>query len=226
VIYGWGDQPTHRSEFGDVRINLVGNYYINGPAKKSDYIFREAYPARTFLFERGNFHDADQDSTHNGKPVGLAADFKSTFRDFDDQDQILTPPDATPFNFFATVEGNVLPAEAAYARVISKAGASLWRDAIDTRITQAVVHRTGSLIDSQDSLRGLDGKLPGIDDLQSNQRPTNFDTDGDGMSDAFEREHGLNPNDAADGNSTNLSKEGYTNLEVYINSLIAKDKQP
>jgi hypothetical protein len=220
VIYGWGDQPTHRSEFGDVRINLVGNYYINGAAKKSDYIFREAYPARTYLFAQGNVHDADQDSSHNGKLVGLAADLKSTFRDFDDQDQILTPPNGKPFNFFATVESSVVPAEAAFVLVTSKAGASLARDAIDTRIMEAVNHRTGSLIDSQDTFRGADGKLPGIDDLPTTKRPADFDTDGDGMSNAFELEHSLNPHDASDGNGTNLSKNGYTNLEVYLNGLI------
>jgi hypothetical protein len=222
VIYGWGDQPTHRSEFGDVRINLVGNYYINGSAKRSDYIFREAYPARTFLFEQGNFHDPDQDSNHNGKPVGLAADLKTTFRDFDDQDQILTPPGGKPFNFFAPVVGKVLSAEAAFALVTSEAGASMARDTIDTRITEAVSHRTGSLIDSQDKFRGTDGKLPGIDDLPITNRPSDFDTDQDGMSNEFELKHGLNPNDPADGNGTNLSKDGYTNLEVYLNDL-AKD---
>jgi hypothetical protein len=226
VIYGWGDQPTHRNEFGDVRINLVGNYYINGKEKKSDYIFRESNPARTFLFGAGNFHDADQDSTHNGKAVGLAADLSRTFHEFDEQDQLLTPSGGKPYNFFATVDDSVMPAEAAYARVVSHVGASLSRDAIDNRIIESVIHRAGSLIDSQDKLRGPEGKLPGIDDLPATQRPADFDTDRDGMSNAFELEHGLNPNDAADGNGNNLSKDGYTNLEVYLNSLVPADKHP
>ena len=43
--------------------------------------------------------------------------------------------------------------------------------------------------------------------------------DHDGMPDAWEREHGLNPNLAADG--AQLSSDGmYTNLEVYLNSLV------
>lgn len=46
------------------------------------------------------------------------------------------------------------------------------------------------------------------------------DTDGDGMPDAWEDSKGLNKNDASDGNATNLSPEGYTNLEVYINGLV------
>lgn len=47
------------------------------------------------------------------------------------------------------------------------------------------------------------------------------DTDGDGMSDAWEAANGLNPKSSADGVKYNLSKE-YTNLEVYINSLVEK----
>jgi hypothetical protein len=46
------------------------------------------------------------------------------------------------------------------------------------------------------------------------------DTDADGMPDAWEQSKGLNPANAADRNQTNLSPEGYTNLEVYLNSLM------
>ena len=42
---------------------------------------------------------------------------------------------------------------------------------------------------------------------------------GHGMPDEWETAHSLNPNDASDGNTTN--EEGYTNLEVYMNALVA-----
>jgi len=211
VIYGWGDQPTHRSDLGEVRVNLVGNYYLTGPAKKSNYIFNEANPARTSLFHRGNML--------NGKPVGLADDVKQTFRDFDSQDTLVGATHGKPFNFFATVAGAVLPAEKAHNAVIRSAGASLTRDAIDSRITDAVVHRTGSIIDSQDVYRDTKGHIAGIDDLLTTKRGADFDTDADGMSSQFERQHGLNPDDPADGNATTLSKDGYTNLEMYLSEL-------
>jgi hypothetical protein len=224
VVYGWGDQPTHRSEQGEVRINLVGNYYVSGPKKASDYIFNEANPAPTLLYCEDNMLDADQDGVHNGKAVGLAADIRRTFRQFGDTDKLIGPTDGKPFSFFATVAAEVLPAEKAYARVIRHAGASLTRDAIDTQITNAVVHRTGSLIDSQEIFRDKNGRLSGIDDLQSSKRPTDFDADHDGMSDKFEIEHGLDPHDPADRNGNKLSKDGYTNLEVYLNGLVRDDK--
>ncbi|MBF0493483.1 MAG: choice-of-anchor D domain-containing protein [Deltaproteobacteria bacterium] len=44
------------------------------------------------------------------------------------------------------------------------------------------------------------------------------DSDNDGMPDAWEISHGLNPN-VDDHNGTNLSGEGYTNIEVYLNEL-------
>ena len=46
------------------------------------------------------------------------------------------------------------------------------------------------------------------------------DTDGDGIPDSWETNHGLKADDPSDGNATTLSSEGYTNLEVYMNSLV------
>ena len=45
------------------------------------------------------------------------------------------------------------------------------------------------------------------------------DTDGDGMPDEWEDSHGLDKNNKADGNQT--GEGGYTNLEFYLNSLVA-----
>jgi hypothetical protein len=221
VIY-WSLRPTHRSEFGQVRINLVGNYYIKAPGKVGDFIFDENYPATTLLYQEGNMLDGDQDATHNGKPVGMADDVAVSFKAFGREDKLIGPTHGKPFNFFASVASDVVPAERAYERVIRGVGSSLARDAIDSRIVQAVVHRTGSIIDTQEVFRDRGGQLAGIDDLVTQRRPTDFDTDGDGISDKFERAHGLNPNDAADRNGTQLSKAGYTNLEVYLDELASK----
>jgi hypothetical protein len=219
VVYGWGDQPTHRSDLGEVRINLVANYFVNGPSSKSDYIFNESNPARTLLFQKGNMLDDNGDASHDGRLVGRAADVRRVFRQFDRGDVLLGPAHGKPFNFFASVAHVVLPAEEAYARAVRAAGASLSRDAIDQRIIDALVHRTGALIDSQDIHRDAHGVLPGIDDLPEQRRPDDFDTDGDGMPDDFELEHQLDPGNPADSNSTTLSNIGYTNLEVYLNEL-------
>ncbi len=220
VIYGWSDQPAHRSDLGEVRINFVANYAVNGPWSGTDYIFNESNAARTLLFQQGNMLDADGDERLDGTLVGKAADIRRTFRQFDERDVLLGPSHGQPFNFYETVAPYVVPAEEAYARVVRAAGASLRRDAIDKRIIDSLVHRTGSLIDSQDVHRDERGVLAGIDELPNERRPVGFDTDGDGMPDEFEVERGLDAGNPADGNGTTLSGKGYTNLEVYLHELV------
>jgi hypothetical protein len=52
------------------------------------------------------------------------------------------------------------------------------------------------------------------------------DSDNDGMPDSWEIAHGLNPHDAKD--ATQLAKNGggYTNIEVYLNTVAEKGEKP
>jgi hypothetical protein len=73
--------------------------------------------------------------------------------------------------------------------------------------------------------------LPGLPDSQDDvggwedypvvHRSANWDSDNDGMPDGWEKSHGLNPNDSSDGNK-DWSRDGYTNLEKYLNSLVGE----
>ena len=216
VIFGWGIQPSRRSLLGDVRLNLIGNYYIVGPDTKTRYIFRESCSGTTGLYHKDNWLDTDQDSQHDGQPV----DQEKAFPGFGSGDRLVSAETGEPFNFLDGLSGVLQPACDTYDKILRHVGASLHRDAIDERIIRSVIERTGGMIDSQEELRGTDGTLRGLDDLQASQRPTGFDTDRDGMPNAFETYHGLDPNDPSDRNATELSTEGYTNLEVYLNSLV------
>jgi hypothetical protein len=221
VVYDWGDQAMYRSEYGDVRINLLGNAFICGPAKKANHFFREGTAGRTLLYQRGNWQDLDQNDRHDGQFVVQPEQIANAFEAFGDGDRLIS--EGEPFNFAGGITSMVLPATEAYARVIQFAGASLWRDAADERVVASVVHRTGRLINSQDEVRLAGGKLPGIDDLAVRRRPRDFDVDKDGIADDFERAHGLDPSNAGDGQASTLSKVGYTNLEFYLNQLAAPD---
>lgn len=137
-------------------------------------------------------------------------------------------------------------AETAYEKVRTYAGSSLYRDAVDARYMEEA--RTGTVTYHGDVAYVKDGKTysmsktEGIVDfindpdgeanpktasypeLPMNVRPADFDTDGDGMPDAWERANGLDPNDSSDGVKYTLDTEKgwYTNLEVYLSSLVEK----
>ncbi|MBQ2194552.1 MAG: pectate lyase, partial [Bacteroidales bacterium] len=108
-----------------------------------------------------------------------------------------------------------------------KVGASLARDAVDTRIVDEVRNGTWS------GKQGSGGSTNGIIDSQedvggwpsykatSAQTAAVKDTDGDGMPDAFEDEAGLDKNNAADGKAITLDKNNrYTNLEMYLHYIV------
>ena len=116
-------------------------------------------------------------------------------------------------------------AEDAYDRVLKYAGASLSRDeydemmVADTRdgVASCIVKGIGKgLINSQDDITYADGStgFPTLNSLEAKA-----DTDGDGMPDEWETANGLNPNDPEDGPAA--AENGYTNLENYLNSLVA-----
>ena len=121
-------------------------------------------------------------------------------------------------------------AEQAYERVLDYAGASLHRDWVDQLMVsdtrQGVASFTGKangdnpgIIDSQEDNRPADAPADWQPWPVLNSDPCPTDTDQDGMPDEWENANGLNPNDKADGACD--SGNGYTNLEVYMNSLVA-----
>lgn len=128
----------------------------------------------------------------------------------------------SPLEFVATTTHS---ADMAYERVLDYAGASLSRDAYDKMMVEdtregkasCVVSGIGKgFINSQDEVKYADGTT-GWPKLESKDAPV--DTDGDGMPDDWEKSNSLDPANAADGAET--AENGYTNLENYLNSLVA-----
>lgn len=110
-------------------------------------------------------------------------------------------------------------ATAAYNTVLDKAG-TINRDKVEQRIVNDA--RTGT-----STFGGKLGSKSGIIDNENDaegffayaEAKADTDTDGDGMPDAWERSAGLNP-EVPDNNL--LNTEGYTALEVYLNSLMGE----
>ena len=73
----------------------------------------------------------------------------------------------------------------------------------------------------QDPAGATDSRLVAYPELNSVSRASNWDTDQDGMPDEWEDANGLNKNSAADAVKYTLDSKGwYTNLEVYLNSIV------
>ena len=135
---------------------------------------------------------------------------------------------------YAMAPVSILSAEDAYAYVLDCAGASLpKRDAVDKRMVKQV--KTGKIFYAKDAKEHqplyVKRRLPAdsykqgiitdpqqVGGLPEYKGKPYVDTDKDGMPDKWEKKYGLNPNDASDANG-DLSGDGYTNIEKYINGI-------
>ncbi len=104
----------------------------------------------------------------------------------------------------------------ALQEVLAGVGASRpRRDQVDARVVHEVQARGGRIIDSQQDVGGWPAYASG---------PAPADADGDGMPDGWERAHGLDPADPEDG--PRAGRDGYTNLEAYLNELAGEPPAP
>lgn len=208
VVYNWG----FKSAYGGGRngkVNFVANYYKPGPATSEDKRAWFLDPA-----EDGTGSYYLSDNVMEGSELVASDNWKGV-------GPVNRVCASEPFPFVAINQNSP---EVAYQRVLAEAGCSFRRDSYDAQVIEEV--RTGTanggetygggnkgIIDSQNAVGGWpllkQGKYP-------------KDSDGDGIPDEWEVKHKLNPNDSKDGNMYNLSKD-YTNIEVYLNSLVDLD---
>ena len=114
----------------------------------------------------------------------------------------------------------------AFSKVLAYGGASLYRDEIDARYMEEAKTGTAKYKGSITQSPGIIDKVSDVNGYTEStfgtaSRPADFDTDKDGIPDAWELANGLNPNDDSDALTYSLDGKGYyTNLEVYANSLV------
>lgn len=117
-------------------------------------------------------------------------------------------------------------ADEAFSKVLAYSGASLYRDEIDARYMEEAKTGTAKYKGSITQSPGIIDKVADVNgyteaNFGKGSRPADFDTDNDGIPDAWETANGLNPNDASDALTYSLDEKGYyTNREVYANSLV------
>lgn len=208
VIYNW----EHRTCDGKpVSINVVNNYYKPGPATQNHVRRRVVriddtkprYGYESVWYIDGNFVEGAPDVNADNWRGGV--DFEGGTSE--ERNRSLSPFPAAPVT---TESGRDV-----YRVVLAGVGARLPRlDAHDTRILREVDSGTATfgngIIDTQTQVGGWP-------ELRS--APAPLDTDEDGMPDEWEKAHKLNPRDASDRNRPAAS--GYTQLEEYLNELVA-----
>lgn len=220
VNYNWGS--ANACYGGDIKIpggvshvNIVNNYYQPGPATADTLKFVHALYAKNPTnsvgqwFVAGNYMAGNKELT---KDNWLGVDLAELPEESRSQ--------AKSDTVFAVMRiANNEIAKEAYKTVLAGAGATLpKRDATDARVVYEVQHKIASG-------KGVFGKAGIIDSPAAvegwavyNQGTVLADTDADGMPDAYEKLNKLSPTMSADGNAVTAS--GYTNLEVYLNSLV------
>ncbi len=216
VIYNWGFNSAYGGEGGT--INMVANYYKSGPATKSGVRYRIVQPsnANGKWYIEDNYVSGSPTITANNWAGGVQGSFASA-----SISRITTPHPFIPIT--------QQTAEQAYYLVLDNAGAAFpRRDAVDSRIIYDVQNGVATFdghgyealqgISDTSLVRGIidsQRDVGGWPELSSVTPPE--DGDHDAMPDEWELEHGLNPNDKSDRNS--LTEDGYTMVEVYLNSL-------
>jgi pectate lyase len=196
VIYDYGEIASGLTQ-GVLKVNYVGNYVRPGPSSKATTPIHIGGPSDLKFYIRANVFEGNR---------SLTADNSRFFDpiEINGKRQVQTVEEA-----FAAQPVKTTTALEALGSVLSMVGASLpHRDSVDTRIVAETRRHGGSIIDSQQQVGGWP-------ELKSTSAPV--DSDADGMPDSWERRHGLNPRDQADG-SADKDKDGYTNLEEYLNN--------
>ena len=216
---------TSSNASGSDFMGYCSRYYINGNYVTAAGNKAENYDWQGVIYDAGtSIIDGEHYIPDTKHMYGESIKYRKNSKD---EDCVIIKLD----NEVETGKVTTHSAQNAYQQVLTYAGASLYHDDVDARYMKEAADGTTTYTGSAEKTG--DGKAiahrPGIIDfvkdqgeytLESNGRPDNFDTDSDGMPDAWETANGLDPlsNDAAE---YTLDKHGfYTNVEVYCNSLV------
>ncbi len=238
VVFNWWNRSADGGDNASF-YSFINNYYKPGPITPAgepiayrilkpesgrDVKFRSAF-GRAYV--TGNIVEGNEKVSKDNWDGGVQPESKRDLKKLLDSIRTDKP--------LPMAKITLITAKNAYTYVLANAGATLpVRDAVDQRIIEQV--KTGKIAHVED------GKLPArqnyvkrrlndesykkgiISDISQvggypayNGKPY-LDTDKDGIPDAWETKHGLDPKNAAD--AVKITKSGYANIEVYLNSLV------
>lgn len=243
VLFNWVhrtvDGGDHRSEF-----NIINNYLKPGPAtpKGQPIAWRllkpESERSKTVFdnfgkaYVTGNVVEGNDRVTKDNWDGGVQPGSKAPVAEVLPSIRLPKPVAHAPLQ--------IQPATAAFESVLANAGATRpRRDAVDERIIRTV--RTGQVTAKAGDLAALEtdlarygyksntvAELTRLIPLGIITHPSQVgghpeykgaphaDSDRDGLPDAWEKQHGFNPANAADA-TQDADADGYTNIEEFLN---------
>lgn len=241
VMYNWGSGGCYGGPGGGY-INMVNNYYKAGPGTKNKTRVTQVSKSDSGNGGDNPFPDYTSRYYINGNYVTAAGasaanyDWKGVVYDSGiptvNGERCMNDPN----NYYGEGAGYVKikldepvdagevtthNAEIAYMKVMEYAGASLSRDSHDERYMRETKNGTAEYTGSVTKVKGIidsQNDVGGWPTLSSATAP--LDSDKDGIPNDWETANGLNPN-SNDANQYTIDPyKYYTNLEVYINSLV------
>jgi pectate lyase len=197
VVYNWGVTGYVGGHSGAAHVgDVIANYFIKGPS--SSNVFAGEFKNTDQIYQKDNFVDLDMNGALDGH-LAQPDDFgKGDSRPTMVGASGCHPPIAVTLD----------TATAAEKKVEAGAGDSLSRDSVDTTLIGwlASYGKAGTTIDDP-------AKMGGFGTLQTG--PAKIKTgEGDAIPDQWKAAHRMSGDAKAD------SGNGYTNIEVFVNSLV------
>ncbi|MES2275512.1 MAG: polysaccharide lyase [Bacteroidota bacterium] len=251
VVFNWHHRTMDGGDYTS-NFNIINNYFKPGPvtpknepvghrilkpesgrSKLKEKYFGHVYISGNVVegfpeVTKDNWNGGVQVEDGSGKELADAGKYKDVMKT------------DVPFPFpHAPI--SVLTADQAYKFVIVNAGATLpVRDAVDARITEQV--RTGKItykeMNTDTAFQFKIRKLPKdsykmgiitapwqVGGYPEYKGTPYKDSDNDGLPDDWELAHGLNPKDGKDSALPAKNGGGYTNIEVYLNTVALKGEK-
>lgn len=245
VVFNWHHRSMDGGDYTSL-FNIINNYFKPGPVTPKDENvghrilkpetgrskLKELHFGRAYV--HGNIMDGypeiTKDNWDGGVQVGEEKD-AGIYKDYMKVDKPFPMPPV-----------KIMPAEEAYHWVLANVGATLpHRDAVDARVIEQV--RTGKITYKEvntdtlpqfhvrklpkDSYKeGIVTQIFEVGGYPNYQGTPYKDSDHDGLPDAYETAHGLNPHDPTDSAKPAKDGSGYSNIEVWLNTIALKGEKP
>lgn len=244
VVFNWHHRSMDGGDYTSL-FNIINNYFKPGPVTpKNENVghrilkpetgrskLKELHFGRAYV--NGNIMDGypeiTKDNWNGGVQVQEEKD-AGVYKDYMKVDKPFPMPAVT-----------IMPTEQAYQFVLANVGATLpHRDAVDMRVVEQV--RTGKItykdvntdtlpqfhvrkLPKDSYKQGIVTEVFEVGGYPNYQGKPYKDSDNDGLPDEYETSHGLNPKDPNDSAKPAKDGSGYSNIEVWLNTLAKKGEK-